>query len=112
MPGATIMPSASSTSCAVALARRPISATRPARTPRSNERPDMSPRFLHTLRLANLLPWKRNVDRARVTHMTARPRAVFTQLARTGLFLDALQEECLADFGISFSDYAVLRILQ
>ena len=39
-------------------------------------------------------------------------RALFTHLARTGLFLEALQDECLAPFGISFGDYAVLRILQ
>jgi DNA-binding MarR family transcriptional regulator len=39
------------------------------------------------------------------------PLALFTTLARTALFLDALQDECLAPFGISFGDYAVLRLL-
>jgi len=36
---------------------------------------------------------------------------VFTRLARTSLFLESLQEECLAPLGISFGDYAVLRML-
>jgi DNA-binding MarR family transcriptional regulator len=40
------------------------------------------------------------------------PLALFTTLARTALFLDALQDECLAPFGISFGDYAVLRLLE
>jgi DNA-binding MarR family transcriptional regulator len=40
------------------------------------------------------------------------PLALFTTLARTALFLDALQHECLAPFGISFGDYAVLRLLE
>lgn len=39
------------------------------------------------------------------------PLALFTHLARTSLFLEALQEECLAPFGISFGDFAVLRVL-
>jgi DNA-binding MarR family transcriptional regulator len=43
---------------------------------------------------------------------TAGPFGLFTHLARTSLFLDALQEECLAPFGIAFGDYAVLRLLQ
>jgi DNA-binding MarR family transcriptional regulator len=38
--------------------------------------------------------------------------ALFTHLARTTLFLEALQAECLEPFGISFSDYAVLRVLR
>ena len=38
--------------------------------------------------------------------------ALFTTLARTALFLDALQDECLAPFGLSFGDYAVLRLLE
>jgi len=38
--------------------------------------------------------------------------AVFTTLARTGLFLDALQRECLGAHGISFNEYSVLRLLQ
>jgi DNA-binding MarR family transcriptional regulator len=40
------------------------------------------------------------------------PFAAFTHLARTSLFLDALQDECLAPFGIAFGDFAVLRLLQ
>ncbi len=40
------------------------------------------------------------------------PFAAFTHLARTSLFLDALQQECLAPFGIAFGDFAVLRLLQ
>src|SRR5689334_10812464 len=40
------------------------------------------------------------------------PLALFTTLARTALFLEALQEECLAPFGLSFGDYAVLRLLE
>jgi len=40
------------------------------------------------------------------------PLALFTTLARTALFLDALQDECLAPFGLSFGDYAVLRLLE
>jgi DNA-binding MarR family transcriptional regulator len=38
--------------------------------------------------------------------------SVFTHLARTSLFLEALQAECLEPHGISFSDYAVLRVLR
>jgi DNA-binding MarR family transcriptional regulator len=37
---------------------------------------------------------------------------LFTTLARTGLFLQALQRECLADHGLAFSEYSVLRMLQ
>jgi DNA-binding MarR family transcriptional regulator len=40
------------------------------------------------------------------------PFAAFTHLARTSLFLDALQDECLAPYGIGFGDFAVLRLLQ
>jgi DNA-binding MarR family transcriptional regulator len=40
------------------------------------------------------------------------PFGLFTHLARTSLFLDALQDECLTPFGIGFGDYAVLRLLQ
>jgi DNA-binding MarR family transcriptional regulator len=40
------------------------------------------------------------------------PFGLFTHLARTSLFLDALQDECLAPFGIGFGDFAVLRLLQ
>lgn len=40
------------------------------------------------------------------------PFGLFTHLARTSLFLDALQEECLAPFGIAFGDFAALRLLQ
>jgi DNA-binding MarR family transcriptional regulator len=40
------------------------------------------------------------------------PLALFTHLARTSLFLDALQEECLEPYGISFGDYSVLRVLR
>ena len=40
------------------------------------------------------------------------PLALFTTLARTGLFLDALQRECLGDHGLSFPEYSVLRLLQ
>ncbi len=37
---------------------------------------------------------------------------LFTTLARTGLFLQALQRECLADHELAFSEFSVLRILQ
>lgn len=40
------------------------------------------------------------------------PMALFTHLARTSLFLDALQDECLGPLGISFGDYGVLRVLE
>ncbi len=36
---------------------------------------------------------------------------VFTNLARAALFLDALQQEALEPLGISFGDFAVLRVL-
>lgn len=36
---------------------------------------------------------------------------LFTRLARTALFLEALQAECLGPHGLSFTDYAVLRVL-
>ena len=37
---------------------------------------------------------------------------LFTTLARTGLFLDALQRECLGAHDLTFSEYSVLRLLQ
>jgi len=40
------------------------------------------------------------------------PLVLFTHLARTTLFLEALQEECLRPFGLSFVDYSVLRVLR
>jgi DNA-binding MarR family transcriptional regulator len=40
------------------------------------------------------------------------PLALFTHLARTSLFLEALQEECLEPYGLSFGDYSVLRVLR
>jgi DNA-binding MarR family transcriptional regulator len=40
------------------------------------------------------------------------PLVLFTHLARTTLFLEALQEECLRPFGLSFGDYSVLRVLR
>jgi DNA-binding MarR family transcriptional regulator len=46
-----------------------------------------------------------------VSHDTGE-RALFTTLARTGLYLDALQRECLAEHGIAFTEYSVLRLLQ
>lgn len=36
---------------------------------------------------------------------------MFTRLARTALFLQALQVECLEPHGLSFTDYTVLRVL-
>lgn len=41
------------------------------------------------------------------------PEAVdlFTTLARTGLFLEALQRECLGEHGLAFTEYSVLRLL-
>jgi DNA-binding MarR family transcriptional regulator len=39
------------------------------------------------------------------------PLNLFTHLARTSLFLGALQAECLEPFGLSFADYTVLRVL-
>jgi DNA-binding MarR family transcriptional regulator len=40
------------------------------------------------------------------------PLSLFSRLARTTLFLEALQAECLEPHGIGFSDYAVLRVLR
>jgi DNA-binding MarR family transcriptional regulator len=40
------------------------------------------------------------------------PLVLFTHLARTTLFLEALQDECLRPFGLSFGDYSVLRVLR
>lgn len=40
------------------------------------------------------------------------PLALFTHLARTSLFLEALQDECLEPFALSFGDYSVLRLLR
>jgi DNA-binding MarR family transcriptional regulator len=40
------------------------------------------------------------------------PLVLFTHLARTALYLEALQDECLAPSGISFGDYSVLRVLR
>ena len=37
---------------------------------------------------------------------------LFTTLARTGLFLEALQRECLGKHGLTFTEYSVLRLLQ
>ncbi|MCD9622889.1 MarR family winged helix-turn-helix transcriptional regulator [Rhabdothermincola salaria] len=37
---------------------------------------------------------------------------LFTHLTRSALFLDALQEECLAPLAITFADYSVLRVLE
>jgi DNA-binding MarR family transcriptional regulator len=42
----------------------------------------------------------------------AGPLVLFTHLARTALFLEALQDECLRPHGLSFSDYSVLRVLR
>jgi DNA-binding MarR family transcriptional regulator len=42
----------------------------------------------------------------------AEPLGLFTTLARTSLFLEALQRECLAEHGLAFSEYSVLRLLQ
>ena len=39
------------------------------------------------------------------------PLALFSHMSRVSLFLQALQEECLAPFGLRFVDYSVLRIL-
>lgn len=40
------------------------------------------------------------------------PLGLFTTLARTELFLDALQRECLGEHGLAFTEYSVLRLLQ
>jgi DNA-binding MarR family transcriptional regulator len=37
---------------------------------------------------------------------------LFTTLARTGLFVEALQRESLSRFGLAFTEYSVLRLLQ
>ncbi|MCG8589571.1 MAG: MarR family transcriptional regulator [Proteobacteria bacterium] len=42
----------------------------------------------------------------------AEPLRLFTTLARTGLFVEALQRECLSGHGLSFAEYSVLRLLQ
>ena len=39
------------------------------------------------------------------------PLALFSHMSRVSLLLQALQEECLAPFGLRFVDYSVLRIL-
>ena len=41
----------------------------------------------------------------------ARALGLFTRLARTALFLERLQAECLEPHGLSFTDYTVLRVL-
>lgn len=38
--------------------------------------------------------------------------ALFTALSRTGLYLEALQRECLGVHGLSFTEFSVLRLLQ
>jgi DNA-binding MarR family transcriptional regulator len=40
------------------------------------------------------------------------PVGLFTTLARTGLFLEALQRECLGHHDLTFTEYSVLRLLQ
>jgi DNA-binding MarR family transcriptional regulator len=40
------------------------------------------------------------------------PLGLFTTLARTGLFLEALQRECLGSHDLTFTEYSVLRLLQ
>ncbi len=40
------------------------------------------------------------------------PLALFTTLARTGLFLDSLQSECLGQHDLSFAEFSTLRLLQ
>ncbi len=40
------------------------------------------------------------------------PLGLFTTLARTGLFLEALQRDCLGRHGLAFTEYSVLRLLQ
>ena len=47
-----------------------------------------------------------------VTSPEAEPFGLFTTLARTGLFLEALQRECLGDHALTFTEYSVLRLLQ
>ncbi len=37
---------------------------------------------------------------------------LFTTLGRMGLFLQALQRECLGEHGLAFTEYSVLRLLQ
>jgi DNA-binding MarR family transcriptional regulator len=37
---------------------------------------------------------------------------LFTTLARTGIFLAALQRECLGEHRLTFTEYSVLRLLQ
>jgi DNA-binding MarR family transcriptional regulator len=41
----------------------------------------------------------------------SRERTLFTQLARAGLHLEALQVECLEPVGLTFTEYSVLRVL-
>ena len=43
--------------------------------------------------------------------LDVRDLGAFTRLARTALFLEALQAECLEPFGLSFTEYTVLRVL-
>jgi DNA-binding MarR family transcriptional regulator len=63
----------------------------------------------------------RNADRnnAAGSDRQARPASdvdatadLFTTLARNGLFLDALQRECLGEHDLAFTEYSVLRLLQ
>ena len=42
----------------------------------------------------------------------AGPLDLFTTLARTGLFLEALQRECLSDHALTFTEFSVIRLLQ
>lgn len=39
------------------------------------------------------------------------PTDLFTTLARTGLFLQALQRDCLGELGLTFTEFSVLRLL-
>jgi len=48
----------------------------------------------------------------RLTAQEPASLALFTTLARTDLFLDALQRGCLGEHGLAFTEYSVLRLLQ
>ena len=51
-------------------------------------------------------------DRTEITGIDAGPLDLFATLARTALFLEAVQRECLGEHSLSFAEYSVLRLLQ
>ena len=61
---------------------------------------------------ANPKPKRADPDVSTAADTGSETLALFTTLARTGLYLDALQRECLGEHGLAFTEYSVLRLLQ